>query len=103
MPKQKKEKIKTFDELAEFILQQNDELAGIIARGVKGNIDAVAKHVEVLDQRITGLDRKMEAQYQDIMHALKPLTKQVPNLEADMTDHELRIKALERHAGIGKE
>jgi hypothetical protein len=44
----------------------------------------------------------MEAQHQDLMHELKPLKKLAPNFEADIIEHERRIKALERHAGIGK-
>ncbi len=79
-----------------------DDLARMVQEGFAQTVSDFNELDTRLDARITGLDRKMDAQYQEIMHELKPL-KKLPNLEADFMEHERRIKALEKHTGIGKE
>ena len=80
---------------------------GFAATATKADLGALraelAEDINKLDVRVTGLDRKLDAHHQDIMRELQPLTKLAPNLEADIIEHEQRIKVLEQHAGIRKE
>jgi predicted component of type VI protein secretion system len=101
MPKQKKENNKkhelTLDDLARMVQNGFEQTAS------KDDLKEVNERIAGLDARITGLDQKMDAQYQDIIHELKPLTKLVPNLEADIIEHARRLDRIEKKIGIGKE
>jgi cell division protein ZapA (FtsZ GTPase activity inhibitor) len=99
--KQPKKGVITLEDLAVMVGR------GFAATATKADLSALkhelTEEMSQLDKRITDLDRKMEAGFQDIMHELTPLKEKVPHLEADNVEHERRIKALERHAGIRKE
>jgi hypothetical protein len=86
----------TLDDLARMVQE------GFAQTASKQELQTLRDDVTTLRQDVTILRRDMDAGFLDLKHELKTLNEKAPDLEADVADHELRIKALERHTGLAK-
>src|SRR5258707_768887 len=81
-----------------------DDLARMVQEGFAQTASKEELHALRIEFKgeLALLRQDIDAGFLDLRHELPSLKEKLPNVETDVTDHELRIKALERHTGIGK-